>query len=527
MGSFEGRQLLIESLFLYGVMLLVLDTRIEGPVRERMLVSYRRYETDIGVVTNMDSVWNLCRSTGFLPNSPKKPANYPEEYFKREPISRPFILMVLGRLRSDDIYDYVSSYPNPDHRSTALATQATMLFIALYFAPDILHNDAAKMREVVDKHFPDNWVTAYYLGITVDLSEAWAGYRAAKAALDNITTPQQVSMLARRHVEQVGVLLGDIDKYLTEGFLTETYVLDHVSRLLNCLRDANVTLRWLTLHTNSRTKRLRDLVMQSGYNENQFILLLLNTAQFEFTLKNMFKKLLADKKNAWEHAKKEASERTTELSEYFSGEKALTRVTRNEALQSWFGDISRQIQLLDYADATVAGRKIHQLMQALEEVQEFHQLESNLQVRSFLQETTQLLKTMIRTVNIKEEILVVIQLIADLSYSWELIHSYVGQFQALVKRDPVTVIKLRAMFLKLASILDLPLVRILQAESPDAVSVAQYYSGELVEFARKVLQVIPSTMFSILKEVIQFQQRVSDVPTRLDKDKLVQYVERE
>ena len=44
-------------------------------------------------------------------------------------------------------------------------------------------------------------------------------------------------------------------------------------------------------------------------------------------------------------------------------------------------------------------------------------------------------------------------------------------------RDPGTVIKLRAMFLKLASILDLPLVRISQAQSKDINSVAEYYSG--------------------------------------------------
>jgi len=45
--------------------------------------------------------------------------------------------------------------------------------------------------------------------------------------------------------------------------------------------------------------------------------------------------------------------------------------------------------------------------------------------------------------------------------------------------DPSTVIKLRAMFLKLASILDLPLVRISQAQSKDIQSVAEYYSGTL------------------------------------------------
>lgn len=38
----------------------------------------------------------------------------------------------------------------------------------------------------------------------------------------------------------------------------------------------------------------------------------------------------------------------------------------------------------------------------------------------------------------------------------------------------------------MASALDLPLVRISQANSPDLVSVSQYYSGELVSYVRKV-----------------------------------------
>lgn len=66
--------------------------------------------------------------------------------------------MVIGRLRSDDVYNQIAAYPLPEHRSTALATQAGMLYVILYFAPDVLHSQPAKMREIVDKHFPDNWV---------------------------------------------------------------------------------------------------------------------------------------------------------------------------------------------------------------------------------------------------------------------------------------------------------------------------------------------------------------------------------
>lgn len=41
------------------------------------------------------------------------------------------------------------------------------------------------MREIVDKHFYDNWVITFYLGYYVDLTIEWKNYKAAKKALDN------------------------------------------------------------------------------------------------------------------------------------------------------------------------------------------------------------------------------------------------------------------------------------------------------------------------------------------------------
>ncbi len=38
------------------------------------------------------------------------------------------------------------------------------------------------MREIVDKHFPDNWVISLYMGMTVDLGEAWEPYKVCDAA---------------------------------------------------------------------------------------------------------------------------------------------------------------------------------------------------------------------------------------------------------------------------------------------------------------------------------------------------------
>uniref|UniRef100_A0A665TGR1 WASH complex subunit 5 n=1 Tax=Echeneis naucrates TaxID=173247 RepID=A0A665TGR1_ECHNA len=531
----DGKQLLCEALYLYGVMLLVIDQKIEGEVRERMLVSYYRYSAARSSVdSNLDDICKLLRSTGYSSQpGAKRPANYPESYFHRVPISATFISMVIGRLRSDDIYNQVSAYPLPEHRSTALANQAAMLYVCLYFSPSILHTQQAKMREIVDKYFPDNWVISIYMGITVNLVEAWEPYKAAKTALNYTLDSANTKEQATRYAASMESLRPQVQQLLKEGFLRQEIILDNIPKLLNCLRDCNVAIRWLMLHSaesaydpnNKRLRQIKDQVLNdSKYNPKILFQLLLDTAQFEFTLKEMFKQMLSEKQIKWESYKKEGSERMTELAEVFSGVKPLTRVEKNENLQAWFREISKQIESLNYEDSTAAGRKTVQLIQALVEVQEFHQLESNLQVCQFLADTRKFLHQMIRTINIKEEVLITMQIVGDLSYAWQIIDSFTSIMQESIRVNPSMVTKLRATFLKLASALDLPLLRINQANSADLLSVSQFYSGELVSYVRKVLQIIPESMFTSLAKIIKLQiHDIMEVPTRLDKDKLKDY----
>ncbi|EDO41150.1 predicted protein [Nematostella vectensis] len=295
----DGKQLMCESLYLYGVMLLVIDMKFESDVRERMLVSYHRYcAARADVDSNLDDVCKLLRSTGFsvVPGA-KRPAKYPEDYFSRIEISKTFVDMLIGRLRSDDVYNQISGYPLPEHRSTALATQASMLFVILYFAPEILHSQQAKMREIVDKHFPDNWVISIYMGIVVNLVEAWEPYKAARTALNNTLDSNNIKTLATKTNAKVQHLNKEVLNYLKEGFLVDEYVLDNIPKLMNCMRDCNVALRWLMLHTCDgtilsfdsfkRCRAIKELVTTAGYSPRAVFELLLNTAQFELNLKEV------------------------------------------------------------------------------------------------------------------------------------------------------------------------------------------------------------------------------------------------
>ena len=71
------------------------------------------------------------------------------------------------------------------------------------------------------------------------------------------------------------------------------------------------------------------------------------------------------------------------------------------------------------------------------QVQEFHQLESNLQVRQFLADTRQFLHQMIRTINIKEEVLITIEIVGDLSYAWRLMDTYTSYMQQVRTDNPI------------------------------------------------------------------------------------------
>lgn len=102
-------------------MLLIVDMKIEGGLRERMLVAFHRYSAQqTSVDSNIDDVCKLLRTTGYhcRGGMVKRPPKYPEDYFSRIPISETYVEMVIGRLRSDDIYNQVCCPQSPPLPST-------------------------------------------------------------------------------------------------------------------------------------------------------------------------------------------------------------------------------------------------------------------------------------------------------------------------------------------------------------------------------------------------------------------------
>lgn len=53
-----------------------------------------------------------------------------------------------------------------------------------------------------------------------------------------------------------------------------------------------------------------------------------------------------------------------------------------------------------------------------------------------------------RTLNIEDDILVNLQIIGDFSYAWNAIDNFTELMQELIKTDPSSAVKLKALFLK-------------------------------------------------------------------------------
>lgn len=369
--------------------------------------------------SNIDDICMLLRSTGYVANKANNLAastknnkdaitNYPESYFGRFKFDENFVDMVIGRLRCDDIYNQLTIYPHPDHRSTALSTQASMLYICLYFSPKILHSQVAQMREIVDKFFSDNWVVSIYMGMTVNLVDAWNDFKAANAALSVVETTaiKGFCLLRKDKMEKV---LKQLQEILRDGVLTDFFVLQNISKIIHLIRQCNVLLRWYFTHSSKamytiskgpvtqKTEQITKLVRQElNYKEIDVFRLLLNCSQLELEVKDILRTLMQEKKTRWSEFQKEAQDRVGELSEAFSGARPLSKIESNPQLKQWFADISKEIENLNSENVNVSGRTLIQLIQALEEVQEFHNLQSNMQVKQYLLETKEYLTRMVQ-----------------------------------------------------------------------------------------------------------------------------------
>lgn len=446
---------------------------------------------------------------------------------------------LIVNVKDGDIYNEIPAYPNPDHRSFALANQAAMLYVAMFFSPDLLANESSKLREFVDKHFYDNWVIPVFMGYVVDLTNEWQTYDAAKRAIDNTISPRAIRAFAEKQKANSEKIVNKlVEDILPTGILTNDTVLQKMDNLLNLLRDANTAYKWLMLHRLTVREDLRQVVLESA-RQSTVLSLLLYTAQFELLLYRYFKDLIDQRDLYWEKHKNRARDNLFDIAEHFSTRSSFKTREANDDYSEYFAKMSKKVD-----EVTVEGgsghvtRKIQKYIKGLEDIEKYDQIENNIQVRAHIDDSKKRLKAMIKVLNLKKRLLTDFKRIADSSYSFLILKDYIQQMQKVIQKDASSTLLLRATFMKLSSIMDAPMTRIIQLDmlcssenaenagyNSNFRSVSNYYSTELMNFVKEVLQVIPRRVFELAGQslVKALTPKIKSMPGEIDQEDLRDY----
>ena len=159
--------------------------------RERVVVAHYRARAGREELPNAEEIMALCARTGYDAKTGTRPEGYPETYFARCEMPEWLISMVIGRLRTDDVYNHIPHYPNPEHRSTALAAQGGCCTSYCIGRRRCCIEARRRSREIVDRH-SRGWVgLACGAGLTADLLTEWEPYEAASMSMKTQSRPKQ------------------------------------------------------------------------------------------------------------------------------------------------------------------------------------------------------------------------------------------------------------------------------------------------------------------------------------------------
>ena len=481
--------------------------------------------------SNFDDICNLFRSTDkpfHLPPDTKQPIpkhQYPlcfRNLFCRRTFPATFVERVIDCLVTDDLYIRSKYYPGFEHKTVRLSFQAPMIFVVLYFQPKVMENKHGLTREIIDKFFDDNWVIPLYTGITIDLFSEWQHYGDTKVALDNILKKETVKMLNQRNSDGLKECIETLKTYLAPNTLTDDFVLENISAILNFLRRCNVLLRWRILHrlaiyekysTIIELKENRSTTTQGKTNSvispDEIVSMILLLAQLELQLKTIVSRLLKSKHEIWNHCQNEATTIMVEISHYFSGNHALNNGKKNESLMNWFASMNEEIALLDFNTmdhVTMTGRKIQLCFQALGDVMKFDLIDQSTHIKSLLKNAQHALQRMIRSYGIDNDTVETLSHISDLGYAQRALENYTIHLRERVLQDPKSVGYLRGLFLKMSSILTWPTLRLEQNKAEDYDIVSKYYASLLVAFVKGILDIIPLSIFSTLTKIVDMNE---------------------
>ncbi|KAI3869770.1 hypothetical protein MKW98_030951 [Papaver atlanticum] len=520
-----GRQLITESLALFGCLLLLMEHHMSGYLREKLLVAYLRHKRSFSV-GNLESICSLCRVhtvTAFPPveSSVMVSVQKPEELFIRLAFPKQVVGRVISCLKYCDLYNRVRYYPDSEHRSVALASQAGYLYVMLFYSVEMLH-DGVAMREIVDRFFKDSLIVPIFMHFTVDLSLSWDVYKGAKSSLSSLLLPSYIGDQSQLHYVKVKDLMCELCSVQLSGMKSSDALLSDSQLLFSLLRSCNVSLRWLLLHRSSADKKTKEIAVSAGtaheIEEDALLSFLLKMSQVELELKQLYTELIESRRTLWEENKGRTSDSIRQLSEYLFGTQTLLRKIKDGKLMDVFKNLSKHVYSLDYKDIVNSGKKLYHVISSVRDIEQLDELKECSQIKERISIVQKYLQNMLQALNLQDETVATLSVITDAVYLWGFLGKFTRRLHKKIKQASSVVLNLHCLFLKFRPMVDAPIIRLSQNQSPDLPFVSAYYSSEYVAHISAILEIIPVMLFTILSDDVVSTLRPNCLERRTEAD---------
>lgn len=536
----EGRQYLCEMFYLYGTILVLLDMYIPGTIRERFIIANHRYRSNeqnsnalrTSEEANFEQLCKLFQRTDDeLSTNNLKGASplVSEHYFTRMPVDVNLIEQLIECLLTHNIYPMQEvAFPSYQQRTTKLANQASMIFIILYFQPSAFKQQDKKMRQLVDRFFADNWVVPLYNGESLDLFIEWnERFPSAQLALESVLPASIIQSINARNAREFKKVMNEMSLYLNQSLFTEMYIVENMDKLNDCMRNANVALRWRILHCSSnrllpsKKKSMSASESMPAILDSEIVQLFLLVSSLEANIGDAYKRLFPNRETLWMECRKNAVSRMQRLSNHFHGDDNLTNVEKNEETGTWFETMETEIGALVFGQSS---EDVQYCIDALDDIKLLDLIDRNELVKSIIDQTIRDLKTVVKCESIDSSIGPILECISNCGYARTAMEYYVPIFHSKVMADPKSVGLLRSSFVKLATFL-----RTIPTETPYHVTyitetAIDFHSNALLFFVKEILDIIPVSIFSTYTLIVDSDEKsLSRLPTKIDVDKLADH----
>ena len=251
----EGVRLVAEAVYAAGLALMLLETRIDGALRERLLVAHFRAEHAAGREPSADdaATCRLCRAAPVarVGRSSATRVDWPQ-LFARAALPQAVAEQVARR-----VIELGSVFDDELGGAGGTAT-ASVLYVVLFFAPELLRADRGLMDSLAERVLRRAFVLPYFLGQLADLSFDWAPFPAARKALGReVAKEKTVRQLAGGYAARLPVLQAELRQL---GDSTGT---DDLVAAVDTVKEGNEILQWVLLHSASQDDRLRTAVLEA------------------------------------------------------------------------------------------------------------------------------------------------------------------------------------------------------------------------------------------------------------------------